>query len=143
MKAEVESAEEQRSLAQEEAENRERQIREEAEAKVAELKRLFGVANRLEIAPQCSVINVSFSCHDSKCNIFATIFFRDKESMVMKYAMGEKEVIIQRKGKEEAERKLKAMTKERDDMTSRAKALAQEKAKAQQIADSRHQVIAS
>lgn len=111
MKAEVESAEEHRSLAQEEAENRERQIREEAEAKVAELKRLFGVANR------------------------------DKESMVMKYAMGEKEVIIQRKGKEEAERKLKAMTKERDDMTSRAKALAQEKAKAQQIADSRHQDI--
>ena len=66
--------------------------------------------------------------------------YRDKESMVMKYAMGEKEVIVQRKGKEEAERKLKAMTKERDDMTARAKALAQEKAKAQQIADSRHQV---
>ena len=62
--------------------------------------------------------------------------------MVMKYAMGEKEVIVQRKGKEEAERKLKAMTQERDDMTTRAKALAQEKAKAQQIADSRHQVSA-
>ena len=60
--------------------------------------------------------------------------------MVMKYALGEKEVIVQRKGKEEAERKLRAMTKERDDMTARAKALAQEKAVAQQKADSRQQV---
>ena len=50
MKAEVESAEEQKKVAQEEAENRERQTREEAEAKVAELKKLFGAANRLEIA---------------------------------------------------------------------------------------------
>ena len=61
--------------------------------------------------------------------------------MVMKYAMGEKEVIIQRRGKEEAERKLRAVAKERDDVTARAKALAQDKAKAQQVADSRHQVI--
>ena len=50
MKAELESAVEQRKLSQEEAQNRERQIREESEAKVAELKRLFGAANRLEIA---------------------------------------------------------------------------------------------
>ena len=50
MKAEVESAEEQKKVAQEEAENRERLTREEAEAKVAELKKLFGAANRLEIA---------------------------------------------------------------------------------------------
>ena len=50
MRAEVESAEEQKKVAQEEAENRERQTREEAEAKVAELKKLFGAANRLEIA---------------------------------------------------------------------------------------------
>ena len=60
----------------------------------------------------------------------------------MKYAMGEKEVIVQRKGKEEAERKLAAVTRERDDMTFRAKVLAQEKVKAQQVADSRHQVSA-
>ena len=63
--------------------------------------------------------------------------------MVMKYAMGEKEVIIQRRGREEAERKLRAVAKERDDVTARAKALAQDKAKAQQVADSRHQVIES
>ena len=31
---------------------------------------------------------------------------REKESMVMKYAMGEKEIIIQRKAREDAERKL-------------------------------------
>jgi hypothetical protein len=31
---------------------------------------------------------------------------REKESMVVKYAMGEKDIIVLRKGKEEAEKKL-------------------------------------
>ena len=36
---------------------------------------------------------------------------REKESMVVKYAMGEKEIIIQRKGREDAEKKLQVRTK--------------------------------
>jgi hypothetical protein len=35
---------------------------------------------------------------------------KEKESMVVKFAMGEKEVILQTKAKEEAERKLQVMT---------------------------------
>ena len=133
MKAEVESVKEERKVAQEDAEKREKQLREEAEAKVSELKRLFTAANRYDLEWFLMEVSLLQVQHFS---------FRDKEAMVMKYAMGEKEVIVQRKGKEEAERKLAAVTRERDDVTFRAKVLAQEKAKAQQVADSRHQVSA-
>ena len=57
--------------------------------------------------------------------------------MVMKYAMGEKDVIIQRRGKEEAEKKLKSVTQERDDYASKMKTLLVDKVKVQQLADSR------
>ena len=49
MKAEVESVKEERKVAQEDAEKREKQLREEAEAKVSELKRLFTAANRYDL----------------------------------------------------------------------------------------------
>ncbi len=68
---------------------------------------------------------------------------RDKESMVMKFAMGEREVIVQRKGKEEAERRLKAMAKEKEELQNKVKAFTSEKAKVQQVADSRVSVTQS
>ena len=55
----------------------------------------------------------------------------------MKFALGEKEVIVQRRGKEEAEKKLKIAYKEKEDLTSKMKALSSEKTRVQQIADSR------
>ena len=55
----------------------------------------------------------------------------------MKYALGEKDVILQRKGKEDAERKLKAANKEKEDLQKKITALTAEKTKAQQLADSR------
>ncbi len=93
--------------AREEAEARWNRLKEESDAKVAELKKAFISANR------------------------------DKESMVMKYAMGEREVIVQRKGKEEAERKLRSAIKEKEELQNRLKAFTDEKTKAQMVADSR------
>eukprot|EP00095_Tigriopus_kingsejongensis_P008244 maker-scaffold230_size244653-snap-gene-0.15 protein:Tk08244 transcript:maker-scaffold230_size244653-snap-gene-0.15-mRNA-1 annotation:"hypothetical protein L798_00576" len=91
------------------AAQRYRQLQDESGAKIGELKKQFQAANR------------------------------DKESMVMKYALGESEVIRQRKGKEEAERKLKMALKERDDLSAKAKTLQADKTKVQQLSDSRLQ----
>lgn len=55
----------------------------------------------------------------------------------MKYAMGESEVIRQRKGKEDAERKLKAAQKENEDLQAKIKVFQTDRTKAQQLADSR------
>ena len=55
----------------------------------------------------------------------------------MKYAMGETLVITQRKGREEAERKLKNVTREKEDLTAKIKTLTGEKTKIQHLADSR------
>lgn len=57
--------------------------------------------------------------------------------MVMKYAMGEKEVIMQKKAREDMEKKLTATAKERDDCQAKLKALQAEKNRLQQVADSR------
>lgn len=62
---------------------------------------------------------------------------RDKESMVMKYALGEKEVIVQRRGKEEAEKKLKQTQRELEDWQAKFKVLMNDKNRNQQVADSR------
>lgn len=55
----------------------------------------------------------------------------------MKYALGETQVITQRKGREDAEKRLKAVTKEKDDWAAKVKTLTADKAKLQQLADSR------
>lgn len=62
---------------------------------------------------------------------------KDKEAMVMKYALGERDVIVQRNGKEAAEKNLKQALKEKDDLNAKFKALQTEKGKVQQLADSR------
>ncbi len=58
----------------------------------------------------------------------------------MKYAMGEREVIVQRRGKEEAEKKLKAAVKEKEELQNKVKAFTSDKAKVQLVADSRVRV---
>ena len=62
---------------------------------------------------------------------------KEKESMVMKYALNEREIIIQKKQREEAERKMKISVKERDDAVNKSKAAQTDKLKLQQLADSR------
>ena len=57
--------------------------------------------------------------------------------MVMKYALNEKEIIIQKKHRDEAEKKMKNALKERDDAVLKAKNAVADKQKLQQLADSR------
>ena len=62
---------------------------------------------------------------------------KEKESMVMKYALNEREIIIQKKHREESEKKMKNALKERDDAVNKSKNAIAEKLKLQQLADSR------
>jgi hypothetical protein len=62
---------------------------------------------------------------------------KEKESMVMKYALGEKDIIIQRRLREEADKKMKIALRERDDAVIRSKAALADKTKLQQLSDSR------
>merc|ERR1712008_125284 len=84
-------------------------LSEEMSAKVAELKKQYVNANK------------------------------EKESMVMKYALNEREIIIQKKHREESEKKMKNALKERDDAVNKSKNAIAEKLKLQQLADSRLQ----
>lgn len=55
----------------------------------------------------------------------------------MKYVLGEKDIIIQKKQREEAEKKMKAAIKERDDAINKSKNAIADKVRLQQLADSR------
>ena len=57
--------------------------------------------------------------------------------MVMKYALNEKEIIIQKKHKEAAENKMKSAVKEKDEAVTKAKNAIADRLKLQQLADSR------
>merc|ERR1712241_1077836 len=59
--------------------------------------------------------------------------------MVMKYALNEKEIIIQKKHREKAEETMKAAVKEKDEAVNKAKNAIADKLKLQQLADSRLQ----
>ena len=59
----------------------------------------------------------------------------------MKFALGEKEVIVQKKAREEAEKKVKTLNKEKEDIQGRLKASTADKVKMQQLSDSRLQDI--
>jgi len=83
------------------------QLSEEMAAKVAELKKQYINANK------------------------------EKESMVMKYALNEKEIIIQKKHREKAEETMKAAVKEKDEAVNKAKNAIADKLKLQHLADSR------
>ena len=62
---------------------------------------------------------------------------REKESMVMKYAVNEREIIVQKKQRDEADKKMKAAVKEKDDAVAKAKTAVADKTRLQQLADSR------
>ena len=55
----------------------------------------------------------------------------------MKYALNEKEIIIQKKHKEAAENKMKSAVKEKDEAVTKAKNAIADRLKLQQLADSR------
>ena len=66
---------------------------------------------------------------------------REKESMVMKFAVREKDILISQKKAEEADRKMKAAVKEREEATNKMKTAVADKVKFQAVADSRLQDV--
>jgi len=109
LKAEIAQLETSHSNAIAEHERKFIQLSEEMAAKVAELKKQYINANK------------------------------EKESMVMKYALNEKEIIIQKKHREKAEETMRAAVKEKDEAVNKAKNAIADKLKLQQLADSRLQ----
>ena len=84
-------------------------LQEETSKKIADLKKAFDAANR------------------------------DKESMVIKYAMGEKDIMIARRGREEVEKRLKESAKDREGLQYKVKTLGSERTRLQGICESRGQ----
>eukprot|EP00094_Tigriopus_californicus_P012861 TCALIF_12435-PA protein Name:"Similar to Otg1 Uncharacterized protein C10orf118 homolog (Mus musculus)" AED:0.15 eAED:0.15 QI:1/0.4/0.16/0.83/0.8/0.5/6/0/729 len=109
IKAQLHQRDQALEASQQEADTRYQSLQEETRARVQQFKQQFQAANR------------------------------DKEAMVMKYALGESEVIRQRKAKEDAERKLKLALKDNEDLQARIKVCQTDRTKAQQVADSRLQ----
>ena len=64
---------------------------------------------------------------------------RDKESMVIKYAMGEKDILIAKKGKEVAEKKLGEANKDKESLQYKIKTLGTERTRLQALCDARAQ----
>jgi hypothetical protein len=62
---------------------------------------------------------------------------KDKESMVMRYAVSEKEVIDQKRERESLEKKLREMGKEKDLLLGKLKAMSTEKIRLGQMLDSK------
>ena len=80
---------------------------------------------------------MSFRAHYHKWLLFLKdLYFllkanRDKESMVIKYAMGEKDILIARKGKEVAEKKLADSLKDKEGLQYKIKTLSNERTRLQ------------
>eukprot|EP00092_Neocalanus_flemingeri_P040426 GFUD01044027.1.p1 GENE.GFUD01044027.1~~GFUD01044027.1.p1 ORF type:complete len:857 (+),score=378.83 GFUD01044027.1:68-2638(+) len=64
---------------------------------------------------------------------------KDKESMVMKYAMGEKDIMIAKRGKEDLEKKLRESMKDKESFQYKIKTLSNERTRLQGICDFRAQ----
>jgi hypothetical protein len=62
---------------------------------------------------------------------------KDKESMVMRYAVSEKEVINQKKERESLEKKLREIGREKDLLLGKLKAVCAEKTRLSQMLDSK------
>jgi len=86
-----------------------RLLQNEMNKKVGELKKAFEIANR------------------------------DKESMVMKYALGEKDIMVAKRGKEEAEKRLKENMKDKESLQYKIKTLSTERTRLQALCDNRMQ----
>jgi len=66
---------------------------------------------------------------------------REKESMVMKFAMREKDILVSQRKAEEADKRMKMAVKERDDAAAKMKTAVADKVKFQAVADSRLQDV--
>jgi len=64
---------------------------------------------------------------------------KDKESMVIKYAMGEKDIMIAKRGKDDLEKKLREALKDKEGLQYKIKTLGTERTRLQGICDSRAQ----
>jgi len=64
---------------------------------------------------------------------------KDKESMVIKYAMGEKDIMIAKRGKDDLEKKLRESLKDKEGLQYKIKTLGTERTRLQGICDSRAQ----
>lgn len=62
---------------------------------------------------------------------------RDKESMVIKYAMGEKDILIAKRGKEDLEKKLKEALKDNDSYQYKVRTLGTERTRLQGLCEAR------
>jgi len=91
------------------AEKRYKTLCEESNKKIGELKKAFEAANR------------------------------DKESMVIKYAMGEKDIMIAKRGKEEVEKRLKESLKDKEGLQYKVKTLGTERTRLMGVCESRAQ----
>ena len=93
----------------ESAEKKFKTLSDESAKKIAELKKAFEAANR------------------------------DKESMVIKYAMGEKDIIIAKRGKEELEKRLKESLKDKESLQYKVKTLGTERTRLMGVCEARAQ----
>ena len=93
----------------ESAEKKYKTLSEESNKKIGELKKAFEAANR------------------------------DKESMVIKYAMGEKDIMIAKRGKEEVEKRLKESLKDKEGLQYKVKTLGTERTRLMGVCESRAQ----
>jgi len=64
---------------------------------------------------------------------------KDKESMVIKYAMGEKDILIAKKGRDEYEKRLKEALKDNDSYQYKIKTLGTDRTRLQALCESRGQ----
>merc|ERR1719481_1453316 len=64
---------------------------------------------------------------------------KDKESMVIKYAMGEKDIMIAKRGKDDLEKKLREALKDKEGLQYKIKTLSSERTRLQGICDTRAQ----
>jgi len=64
---------------------------------------------------------------------------KDKESMVIKYAMGEKDIMIAKRGRDDLEKKLREALKDKEGLQYKIKTLGTERTRLQGICDSRAQ----
>lgn len=91
----------------ESAERKYKSLTEESNKKMGELKKAFEAANR------------------------------DKESMVIKYAMGEKDIMIAKRGKEEVEKRLKESLKDKEGLQYKVKTLGTERTRLMGVCEAR------
>lgn len=93
---------------------------------VEELNNITKIQEK-EFSSALTDMKTKFSANLERANKQAEAFRKDLESMVMKYANSEREVLVIRKLKDELDRKLKDALKDRESLMIRIKGLSSEK----------------